>query len=593
MQKYLSGDEEMLSYLIKNAKIYDGTGEKPYLASVGIEGDTIKCIIKDGELPEAENVIDAKGRMLTPGFIDIHSHADRNVLVLPNADNNILQGITTFLGGNCGQSQAPANEWDNYSGRTDFDSFGDYLDLCRKEKLGVNYAPMVGLNALRCHTMPGDWRRHAGKEEIEKMCALLTDCMEAGAFGMTYMGDPCPSHYASREEFDALLDVLEKYEAQFQGHTRHHQNQWPSEDGRSYYGVHLDEKGEITCGRYHGLVEFMEMFRAHPKLTAVYSHFTNMFYVPMPHRTATEEAMIQESLDYFVNEPAEEGYRVFFNVLVHPHSLSGLKKVVKEFMRSMSNDPEMQEFAKPEILIEKLKDADFREKFKKYIKSGKVKMNYTCPAQDPYWSDCLMFFKTKDQSLLNKSLLDVTKERYPDATRHDLIYEYAYDVMFDIILDDPDAAWALVKDKREYQGTRKFAQNPRCMPMTDSIIFKEGADPFDTSPSYGIAPLSYTTMVRWLVDQAKLDGNIPIEDAIYKASGLPASVLKLPDRGIIKEGMKADLNLIDWEKLGYTIDFTDPSVPPTGIDCVWVNGVPALKDGKLTYAGTGRVLTRP
>ena len=584
--------KKMLSYLIKNAKVYDGTGDKPYMASVGVKGDTIECIIKDGELPEAEKVIDAQGRILTPGFIDIHSHADNNILTFPGADNNILQGITTFVGGNCGHAAAPACKYYAAEKDGDFDSFEEWMQLCDKAGLGANSAPLAGLNNLRSRVMGDDWAREATDEEIEKICDELRKCLDAGAWGLTYMGDPCPSHYASTKEFHAVCNVLEEYKAQFHGHTRHHQNQWPSEDGRTFYGVHNDEKGEITSGRYHGLVQFMELYKAHPKMTAVYAHFTNMFYVPMPHRTETEEAMIQETLDTFINEPAAEGYDVYFNVLVHQHSLSGIKKVVDEFLPSMSNDPVMKEFATAEVLIEKLKDADFREQFAKYVKSGKVKVNYTCPAQDPYWSDCLMFFDAKDKSLLNRTLMDVTKEKYPDATRHDLIYKYVFEVMYDIMIADPNVGWALVKDKREYQGTRKFARNDRCMPMTDSVSFPLGVDKYGVKSSCGIAPLSFTTMVRWLVDQVKADGNITLEDAVYKASGLPAHVMKFNDRGLVKEGMKADLNLIDWEKLDYTIDFNDPSVPATGMDYVFVNGVPALAEGKLTHAGSGRALRR-
>ena len=99
----------MLDYLIKNATVVDGTGRSAYAAAVGVEGDKIACVITGGPLPAAKTVIDAKGKLLCPGFIDIHSHADVSLPFYPHADNSIMQGITSFVGSNCGMGIAPAH----------------------------------------------------------------------------------------------------------------------------------------------------------------------------------------------------------------------------------------------------------------------------------------------------------------------------------------------------------------------------------------------------------------------------------------------------------------------------------------------------
>jgi N-acyl-D-aspartate/D-glutamate deacylase len=98
----------MLDYLIKNAMVVDGTGKAAYQAHVGVKGDRIAAIIADETLPEAKKVIEAEGQLLTPGFIDVHSHADVSLPVYPGGDNSIMQGVTTFVGGNCGMGVAPA-----------------------------------------------------------------------------------------------------------------------------------------------------------------------------------------------------------------------------------------------------------------------------------------------------------------------------------------------------------------------------------------------------------------------------------------------------------------------------------------------------
>lgn len=119
-------------------------------------------------------------------------------------------------------------------------SFGEWLDYIRSISIGPNYAPLVGHNALRGSVMGVDYRRAATAEERESICELLKEALNAGAFGMSYSADPgVPGHCADRKEMCQLFKTLEDRESFVTAHTRHHQNQWPSDDGRSYYGVYV------------------------------------------------------------------------------------------------------------------------------------------------------------------------------------------------------------------------------------------------------------------------------------------------------------------------------------------------------------------
>jgi len=109
---------------------------------------------------------------------------------------------------------------------------------------------------------------------------------------------------------------------------------------------------------------------------------------------------------------------------------------------------------------------------------------------------------------------------------------------------------------------------------------------------YGNPPLSYSVFVRYLANLCRNEGLVGVEEAIRRITTMPADIMRLSDRGRIAEGTKADLVLFDWDKLDYTVDFNNPSTPPTGIDYVFVNGIPALEKGALTHALTGKVLTR-
>ena len=158
----------MLDYLVKNATIVDGTGAPAYNGAVGVSGDKIAAIIPEGGvLPEAKTVIDAEGKLLTPGFIDIHSHADVSLPFCPQADNNIMQGITTFVGSNCGMGLAPAYNaefledymkrlkvWDDL--KPAWKSFGEWLDYVSAIPMAPNYIPLVGHNALRGSILGND-----------------------------------------------------------------------------------------------------------------------------------------------------------------------------------------------------------------------------------------------------------------------------------------------------------------------------------------------------------------------------------------------------------------------------------------------------
>ena len=594
----------MLNYLIKNAVIVDGTGAPAFCGAVGVEGDRIAAVIKNGPLPEAEEIIDAKRRLLTPGFIDIHSHADLSLPFYPAADNNIMQGITTFVGGNCGQGLAPACDdafietymMDRMQLRGLLDirwkTFGDWIAWMKKTPIGPNYVPLVGHNAVRGSVLGTDNSRISTAEEEKKICDMVKEALDAGAFGLTYIADPgYPGHWAARSELQKIFKLLEERNSYVSAHTRHHQNQWPSDDGRNYYGVYVGEVGEVLCGRYHGFVEFLELLKETPKLRAVYSHLTSAFPVPVPHSQELENAIAEETLHTFVDEPVAEGLDLYFNLIPHEHSLSSIQRCVHDLTLSLKFDAELKAYTDEKTLVKALGGSAFRKKLKDYINSGKFKMGMLSPATDPYWSDCYTFFAAKDKSLLNRTLMDVTKERI-GGTLHDLLYNDCLDVLFDLICEDPGLEWALTKDKREYQGVKRLIQHPRCMPMTDSPAFLAGSDKWLSPMGYGNPPLAYSVFVRYLADLCREEKLLTREEAIRRITSMPAGIMRISDRGRIAENMRADLVLLDWEKLGYTIDFSNPSTPPRGIEYVFVNGVPALAESRLTHALSGRVLTR-
>ncbi len=175
---------EKYDIIIKNTKIVDGTGKAALRGDIAIKGEKIVAVGRvEGE---AATVIDGSGLVTCPGFIDPHSHADLTIVKYPLAENLIMQGITTFLGGNCGGSAAPQKDL----------TFGEWLSKVEDEGISINYAPLVGHYTIRILVMGHDYRRKATPAEIEQTIYFITPAMLApmftggGGIGVVWMAGP-------------------------------------------------------------------------------------------------------------------------------------------------------------------------------------------------------------------------------------------------------------------------------------------------------------------------------------------------------------------------------------------------------------------
>ena len=246
----------MYDILIKNAVIYDGTGADAFTGSVAVKGGRIAAVGDAGGT--AAHVIDAAGRALTPGFIDPHSHADLSALMYPGMEAYLLQGVTTVVGGNCGHGMAPMGGELYRSAVIDFPltqavkpsyfqlvslllpragaekaakelfgidmrwhSLGEYIDECNSRGLGANIAPLAGYSAIRNAVMGSDCMREATPEELNRLEALVEDCMRQGALGFSTGLDPqyIPGLFATDSETVRMLRVVRRYGGVFASHT--------------------------------------------------------------------------------------------------------------------------------------------------------------------------------------------------------------------------------------------------------------------------------------------------------------------------------------------------------------------------------------
>lgn len=201
----LSAHGQTRPLLIQNVLIYDGTGAKPGIANVRIVGDRIDDLGTNLKPRKGDEVLDARGLALAPGFIDMHSHADGGIFKDPSAAVVIRQGVTTVLAGQDGDSEFPLAE---------------FFDKLKRTPTTINIASMVGQGTLREQVMGKDLLRPSTPEELAKMKALLAQEMKAGAFGLSTGLEYDPAHFSTLGEVIELSKVAASYKGFYISHVR-------------------------------------------------------------------------------------------------------------------------------------------------------------------------------------------------------------------------------------------------------------------------------------------------------------------------------------------------------------------------------------
>jgi N-acyl-D-amino-acid deacylase len=579
---------ERYDVLILDAKVVDGTGKSAFQGSVGIQGEKIAAV---GDVTgDAARVIDGSGLVLCPGFVDPHSHSDRVISRYPLDENAVMQGITTFVGGNCGGTMAPVKDEEG-----GWRTFGEWLSQVEEVGMAVNYAPLAGHNTIRQAVMGEDFKRKATPAEIEEIKKWVEDEMKSGAVGLSIGLDASmPGHFADvDEEIVPVARIAQAYGGFLHPHTRHHQNQVPVDDPSEFgYGIFHAPPGEAITGRYHGLLEAVEISKKANRIPLHIAHLTPAYIIPQPHPLFLDEAAAKATLIDIIDKPRDEGLEVTFNVIAWGQSIASQAPLMASFFNPNSLLPDWLEALSKEEFAENLKSRAFRDRVMEVVFSGKFKFRMMHPNTDPYWMDCIQIVRCKNKSYVGKTIGEIARQRRPDSIIA-AVYEASFDAVFDILVEDPDATCADFIDKREYRVLPIFLRHPAGMPCTDTSALP--AEPLQRPGLYqrGTSPTAFGLYPHYLRTFVKEQGVLSLEEAIKKATSVPAQeVLKMMDRGVIKEGAYADLVLFDFDRLREGTDFREPERRPQGIEQVLVNGTVVYE--KMAHTGKlpGKVLRR-
>jgi N-acyl-D-aspartate/D-glutamate deacylase len=604
--------------IIKNAKIVDGTGRPAFMGDVAITGEKIVAVGK--VKGDAAMVIDGTGLVTCPGFVDSHSHAAGGILEYPLAENFIMQGVTMVLSGVCGSSPAPAKNL----------SFGEWMSKVEKSGLSINMAMLVGLTStIREIVMVSDFMRDATKEEVEKEKSYVEEAMRSGAFGISTGMSPGLREFTSDEELIESAKVAQKYGGLWTAHTRWQEHDWYRDDPNDIgYGTNYAPPGEVLAGRYHGLAECLEISRKANNIPQLISHVNPGYLIPEPHPEYLDEAVAKATIDQIIEPARKAGLKVYHNVIAAsgfhnvgpgPGSQSTimgtfqLGLLVKDYARSgglkIHATPDWLKKMTEEEFVEKLKTKEFREKVKKVIYSGKFKFKMVHPLADPYWMDCFRILTHRNQAYVGRTIGEIARERSPDNIKK-AVYEESFNALFDILVEDPQATWADILDKRELSASHSaFLKDAGGMPCIDgglspvdlTNVEQAGSEgtakkvpglPFFGHGEYQNAPPKAYGMFPLYIDTfVKKYKSLTLEEAIKKATSVPAQeVLGLMDRGVLSQGAYADVVVFNFDTIRMTGDYLKPNVPPDGIEYVFVNGKLAYKDKKHTGVKSGKLI---
>jgi N-acyl-D-aspartate/D-glutamate deacylase len=582
----------MFDLVIENGLIIDGTGNDGYAADIGIIGERIARIGQISNV-NAERRIDADGKCVTPGFIDSHSHGDGTILMYPTADSSIMQGITTFVGGTCGDSPAPQHpsyymrhfwEYDvwpqidgrmyypefvqprehalrvleeNYPIRFDWFTFGEYLDKVERQGSSINFIPLLGHSTIRSYAMGRATPLvPPTKEEMTVMKSLVEEAMEAGAWGISTGLDYIPSAYATTQEIIEVARAMEKWDGIYSTHWRR-------------TGIRKEGAGQTD--KSAGLVEACEIGSS-TGLRVQISHLTTVYDIfPLPN-DALKRAAAASTLE-IIDRAERKGSRVAFDVITNT---TGGFECIPYLVMYLA--PWVRQSGSLSQFVSNLRCEDYRTDLKSALESGKwFKLNRKA---NPSWEREVMVSNSSNPEYIGKSVHEISSSRG----------EPVIDTVFGLITEDPRIMVYKNSGWGEYINT--FMSHRLAMPCIDSYLY-DSTGHFGTSrgwsgemPEILPNPNAYCGFIKYLLDYEPRR----FEDKIKKMTGWPAEWMGIKKRGLVKEGYYADLAVISRENLRTRENHTRPNTFPSGIEHVMVNGKEVVRDGKHLGTRPGKVL---
>ncbi|QOV88748.1 N-acyl-D-amino-acid deacylase family protein [Humisphaera borealis] len=518
--------------IVRNGRIADGSGKPAYRADVAIRGGRIAAI---GAFPEdaAPVSIDATGKIVAPGFIDVHTHVDGDIHDAPAAEHFVRDGVTTIVSGNCGGSVKDV---------------AAYFDRISKRGTGLNVATLYGHNTV-LRTVKGDRKGELSPEQLASAKELVRQAMRDGAVGLSTGLIYNPGQFSSTEEIIALAAVA-------------------GEAGGIYASHMRNESGGIL-----GAIDEAVRVGREAKVPVQISHFK------LPSSAAKKVGGADATLGR-VNEARKTGLEIGIDQYPYTASSTSISTLIPDAYleqgianaRSGLKDPKTYE----EVLKAMLEHHG--------KKQGRTSLSYVVVAyaeSSPQYNGKNMvqiaeWIRSHQKGTNVELLRDVTKP-LPEVT-----FEDQCRAVLDVFKSDNASCVFHTMDDAEVE---RIMADPTVAIASDSGLRQFGV---------GVPhPRGYGTNARVLGRYAREKKLFTIEEAVRKMTSLPAATFRFADRGTIKEGFVADLAIFDPATVIDAATFEKPHQYSLGITDVIVNGVPVLRDGQMTGKLPGRPVLGP
>jgi N-acyl-D-amino-acid deacylase len=524
--------------VITNGHIIDGTGSPWYSGDIGIRAGKIAAIGNLSAAPR-QRTIDAAGKVVAPGFIDMLGQSEITILVDPRLPSKIYQGITTEITGE-GDSIAPLNDallqrghstYDHYKITPDWRTFRQYFARLEKQGMGINLASYVGATTVRAIVL-GEENKQPTPAQLDQMKALVREAMKDGAVGVSTALEYAPAPYAKTDELIALAAEAGKFGGIYATHMR---NESVSVLEAIDEAQRIGREAHVPVEIWHIKVAGKNNWGRMPEVVAKIN--------------AARAAGADVTADTYAYTAWGNDFSAFVPAWAHE---GGTAK-----------------------LVERLKDPATRERIRK---------DMLTPSKD--WDNEWQEIPGPEAVMIgvvqNPKLLPLQGKRLSEIAK--LWNKDPMDALFDFLIEDPASDVAVFGMSQP--DVTLALQQPWVAIDNDS----SGTSPEGMLGQEHPHPRAYGTFPRILRKYVREDKALTLEDAIRKFTALPAQRMRFTDRGVLKAGMWADAVVFDPATVRDVATFDNPNQLSEGMEYVLVNGVPVIDQGKMTGAHPGKVL---
>lgn len=525
--------QEKYNLIIQNGTILDGSGSASYEADIAISGNMIAAI---GDLNnhQADKTIDADGMAVAPGFINMLSWANYSLLNDGRSMSNIKQGVTLEIFGE-GSSMGPIRPEKVKKNDRKWQTLGGYLDHLVEQGVSTNVASFVGATTIRIHEL-GNADRAPTTEELDRMQELVRQAMREGALGVGSSLIYPPAFFADTEELIALAEAAAEYNGTYISHLR--------SEGDDFLEA-VDEF--ITIATEAGIDA--EIYH----LKAAGQHNWHKLDIVLNR----------------IDSLRKQGHNISTNMYTYPAASTGIDASVPPWAQEGGTEKFLQRLQEPETRKRILKEMN---------RTDTDWENFLQLAGTPENIILLEFEAESLQKYTGMTLQEIARDRGtpPAETILDLLQENKEDIssVFFVMSED---------------NVRKKIQVPYMSFGSDARSVANEGKVLESSTH----PRTYGTFARLLGKYVREEGLIPLEEAVYRMTGLPASNLKLKHRGRLEPGYKADIVVFDPETINDRATYREPHQYAEGVHHVFVNGVQVLDSGEHTGEMPGQVVRGP